>query len=53
MDGANDPANPFPAITNLLTVAEDFESWSALSEKFFDESDGIVTRAIAKSGKDQ
>ena len=37
--------------TNLLTVANDFESWSALSEKFFDEETGIVTQAIAASGK--
>lgn len=49
--GANDPANPFPPITNLLTVAEDFESWSALSKKFFDEENGIVTRVILESGK--
>jgi sulfate transport system substrate-binding protein len=49
--GANDPSDPFPAVTNLLTVADDFESWSALSTKFFDEEDGIVTLAIAASGK--
>ena len=49
--GANDPANPFPAVEHLLTVANDFESWSALSEKFFDEETGIVTQAIAASGK--
>jgi len=51
VDGANDPADPFPVVANLLTVAEDFESWEALSAKFFDESDGIVTKAIAASGK--
>lgn len=51
VEGANDPADPFPAVTNLLTVAEDFESWSALSDKFFDEEDGIVTKVIAASGK--
>lgn len=53
VEGAIDPANPFPTVTNLLTVNGDFESWSALSEKFFDETDGIVTQAIAKSGKAQ
>ena len=53
VEGAIDPANPFPTVTNLLTVNGDFESWSALSEKFFDETDGIVTKAIAASGKDQ
>lgn len=49
--GANDPADPFPPIANLLTVADDFESWSALSEKFFDEESGIVTQVILESGK--
>ena len=53
VEGAIDPANPFPTVTNLLTVNGNFESWSALSEKFFDETDGIVTKAIAASGKDQ
>jgi sulfate transport system substrate-binding protein len=51
VEGANDPSDPYPTVPNLLTVAEDFESWSALSEKFFDETNGIVTQAIAKSGK--
>ena len=40
VEGANDPANPFPTPTNLLTVDDDFESWCALSTKFFDEEDG-------------
>ena len=39
-----DPADPFPAVTNLLTVAEDFGSWAELSDKFFDEEAGIVTQ---------
>jgi sulfate/thiosulfate-binding protein len=51
VEGANDPANPFPAVKNLLTVAKDFESWSALSEKFFDEDTGIITKIILDSGK--
>ncbi len=51
VDGANDPADPFPAVENLLTVADDFESWDALSAKFFDEEEGIVTQIIAESGK--
>src|SRR4029453_6527847 len=37
VEGAKDPANPFPAPQKLLTVSKDFESWSALSKKFFDE----------------
>jgi sulfate/thiosulfate-binding protein len=51
VEGANDPANPFPDVTNLLTVADDFESWSALSDTFFAEETGIVTLAIEASGK--
>ena len=51
VEGANDPSNPFPEVKNLLTVADDFESWEALSDKFFDEENGIVTKIIAASGK--
>lgn len=51
--GANDPAHAFPAVPHLLTVDGNFESWSALSKKFFDETDGIVTKAIAASGAAQ
>lgn len=51
IDGVPDPDDPFPAVKNLLTVEEDFDSWSALSKRFFDETDGVVTRLIAASGK--
>ena len=51
VEGANDPSDPFPDVTNLLTVTDDFGSWSELSDKFFDEETGIVTVAIAESGK--
>lgn len=51
VEGANDPANPYPQPKRLLKVQEDFQGWPALSEKFFDEEKGIVTRAIAASGK--
>jgi sulfate transport system substrate-binding protein len=53
VEGANDPSNPFPAVQDLLTVEEDFESWSALSDKFFAEEGGIVTGIITASGKGQ
>lgn len=53
VEGANDPSSPFPEIPNLLTVADDFGSWSDLSKKFFDEEAGIVTKIIAESGKAQ
>ena len=51
VEGALDPNDPFPAPKNLLTVASDFESWSALSKRFFDEKEGIIVKIIADSGK--
>jgi len=51
VEGANDPSDPFPEVGRLLTVADDFGSWSELSDTFFDEAFGIVTKAIEKSGK--
>ena len=50
VEGAIDPNEPFPTPKTLLTVSEDFESWPALSKKFFDEDDGIVTRVLASTG---
>ncbi|MGN0063640.1 MAG: sulfate ABC transporter substrate-binding protein [Nocardioides sp.] len=51
VEGATDPSNPFPEVPHLLTVENDFGSWGELSTKYFDEENGIVTKAIAKSGK--
>lgn len=51
VEGATDPDNPFPAVPHLLTVDDDFGGWDALTSKFFDEESGIVTEAIATSGK--
>jgi sulfate/thiosulfate-binding protein len=51
IEGALDPDDPFPAPEKLLTVENDFESWSALSDKFFAEEGGIITTIIAESGK--
>ena len=51
VEGANDPSDPFPEVPNLLTVDEDFGSWSELSDKYFDEETGIITQIIAASGK--
>jgi sulfate transport system substrate-binding protein len=41
--GANDPANPFPAVPKLQTIA-DLGGWSAVNKKYFDKNTGIVTR---------
>ena len=43
VEGANDPAKPFPAVTNLVTVA-DLGGWSAVNDKFFDKEKGLVTQ---------
>jgi sulfate/thiosulfate-binding protein len=49
--GANDPANPFPKITDLFTIDKTFGGWDAVNTKFFDEKSGIITKIIANSGK--
>lgn len=50
VEGANDPSDPFPEITNLLTVDEDFGGWDAASDQFFDEENGSVTLVVAETG---
>ena len=50
VEGAKDPSDPFPTVTNLLTVAEDFGSWDEVSTTFFDEENGLVTKAILEAG---
>jgi sulfate transport system substrate-binding protein len=49
VEGANDPAAPFPAVKKLVTIA-DLGGWSAVSKKFFDEKTGIVTQIQDASG---
>jgi sulfate transport system substrate-binding protein len=49
--GANDPADPFPAVEKLFTIDKDLGGWEAVNTKFFDEKDGIITKIIADSGK--
>lgn len=56
--GAPDSENPFPEVTNLLTLDKDFGGgdWGAVKDKLFGDGKdgnplGIVTEAIAASGK--
>ncbi len=49
VEGANDPAAPFPAVKKLVTIA-DLGGWSTVSTKFFDEKTGIVTQIQDASG---
>jgi sulfate transport system substrate-binding protein len=46
--GANDPANPFPAVAKLHTIA-DLGGWSAVNKKYFDKSSGLVTKIISSA----
>lgn len=41
--GANDPANPFPAVGSLVTIA-DLGGWSTVNKTFFDKEAGLVTQ---------
>lgn len=51
VDGATDPSNPFPAIKNLITVDGDLGGWDVADEKFFSDETGLVTKAVAATGK--
>jgi sulfate/thiosulfate-binding protein len=50
VEGANDPSDPFPTPSRLLTVAEDFGGWPAVDDEYFGD-DGRVTRIQADTGK--
>lgn len=50
VDGANDPADPFPAPTSLLTIDDDFGGWASANTEYFDEADGILSKLQADSG---
>lgn len=47
--GANDPSNPFPTPTKLLTITGDFGGWPAAQKKFFDDG-GIVPKIQEATG---
>ena len=49
--GANDPSDPFPQPQTLLNIDKDFGGWDSANTKYFDETNGIVTKALAASGK--
>ena len=52
VEGANDPAKPFPVPSKLFTIA-DLGGWDAVNAKFFDEKSGIVPQIQAATGKQQ
>jgi sulfate transport system substrate-binding protein len=48
VEGANDPANPFPTVKHLATIAG-LGGWAAVNKKFFDPG-GLVPKAAGSSG---
>ena len=57
VEGANDPADPFPTPTHLYTIDGDFGGWSEAADKFFADGEdgeplGIIPRLIEESGSD-
>jgi sulfate/thiosulfate transport system substrate-binding protein len=53
VEGANDPANPFPTPPGLFTVNEDLGGWKAVNAKFFEEGTGLVPQIQKATGKSQ
>jgi sulfate transport system substrate-binding protein len=52
VNGANDPANPFPVPKRLFTVA-DLGGWDAVTAKFFADGSGLVPQIQEATGKSQ
>jgi sulfate transport system substrate-binding protein len=53
VEGANDPAEPFPTPPGLFTIEEDLGGWDAVNAKFFEESTGLVPQIQKATGKSQ
>lgn len=53
IEGANDPADPFPTPGTLLTIDGDFGGWAEANSRFFDEAEGIITQLQAETGKSE
>ncbi len=47
--GANDPSHPFPTVAKLVTIAS-LGGWTAVNDKYFDPTNGIVTKIEGGSG---
>jgi sulfate/thiosulfate transport system substrate-binding protein len=43
VNGANDPAQPFPTVAKLTTIA-DLGGWTKVNDTFFDSKNGIVIK---------
>ena len=51
VEGANDPANPFPAPPGLFTIGDDLGGWDEVSSTFFEEETGLVPQIQKATGK--
>ena len=51
VEGAIDPADPFPIPSGLFTVADDLGGWKAVNAKFFAEETGIVPQIQQETGR--
>jgi sulfate transport system substrate-binding protein len=49
VQGANDPSNPYPAITKLETI-DDLGGWTRVNAEFFDPDYGIVSQIEKANG---
>jgi len=49
VEGANDPANPFPAVKTLTRIG-DLGGWKDVNKKFFDKAEGTITRILNGAG---
>ena len=52
VEGANDPANPFPTPEKLFTIA-DLGGWETVNTTFFEDKTGIVSQVQQATGKSQ
>ena len=56
VEGANDPADPFPAPEQLWTIDGDFGGWGEAADKYFGDGEegnplGIITELQQETGK--
>ncbi len=56
VEGANDPADPFPTPKKLFTIDADFGGWALAAKKFFNDGEdgkalGIVPQLQEETGK--
>ncbi len=56
VEGANDPADPFPAPEQLFTIDGDFGGWGEAADKYFGDGEeghplGIITELQQQTGK--